>query len=69
MNQPNPFKMLAELPAHIPLYWLAYQRLQDPQQRSDTYWQHLYETDPDRFAEEQSALIAQYKTNSQARQG
>lgn len=61
--------MLADLPDGVTTYWLAFQRLQDPQQRDTLYWDHLYETDPDRFKREQAELMSQYKENSMAQAG
>lgn len=58
--------MLAELPEAVTTYWLAWQRLQDENYRSETYWDMLATTDPDRFQREQAELIAQYKQHSQA---
>jgi hypothetical protein len=46
--------MLEEMPEQVMQYWLAYKRLQDPEERQAAHWEIM---DPDEFVKQQNAAL------------
>lgn len=55
LGQANPFEMLEQMPEQVHTYWLAYRRLQDPDNREQAQWDAM---DKDEFVAAQSDQIA-----------
>lgn len=44
--------MLEDIPASVMTYWLASNRLQDPQHRSLVHWQKIEQENPDTYKQQ-----------------